>query len=74
MRNRIICEDCGGHGYIMSYKENSVCATFCKNCNGMGVVETMRDEIIIEEDMVYITKKEYHELLEYKYMYEQLCK
>lgn len=29
--------------------------------------------IAINEEMVYITKKEYNELLEYKYMYEKLC-
>ena len=28
---------------------------------------------IVKEEMVTITKKEYEELLEYKYMYESLC-
>ena len=30
-------------------------------------------ELSSNEGMIYITKKEYNELLEYKYMYEKLC-
>ena len=30
-------------------------------------------EFSSNEGMIYITKKEYTELLEYKYMYEKLC-
>lgn len=73
---KIICARCNGAGYISHYTNSGIWSERCKSCDGKG---TLRDFVVddiaiaINEEMVYITKKEYNELLEYKYMYEKLC-
>lgn len=69
----ITCSRCNGRGYVRHYSELESWTESCKDCNGKGTLEIISDDIIIDEDMVYITKKEYEKLLEYKYMYESLC-
>ena len=70
----IICARCKGRGYIPHYEMDRAWSELCEDCNGKGTLGIISDDIIIDEDMVYITKKEYKELLEYKHMYERLCK
>lgn len=76
MSTNIICAKCNGHGYIPrhDFEASKFRYELCDSCWGEGHIKIISDDIIIEEDMVYITKKEYNELLEYKYMYENLCK
>lgn len=75
----IECPICHGKGDVWQESENGLeCwKEVCKICNGIGSLEntvvTNSITTPINEEIVYITKKEYEELLEYKYMYEKLC-
>lgn len=73
----IICAKCNGKGYNNYYSESEAWSEWCPSCKGTGrlnkVNDLIIDDIIIDEEMVYITKKEYENLLEYKHMYEDLC-
>lgn len=71
------CAKCNGLGYIEHHEVYDTWSERCEICKGKGVLEVcIVDDIadIAKNEMVYITKKEYEELLEYKYMYESLCK
>lgn len=77
MLRTICCSKCNGLGYIMHYEEKGQSSEWCETCKGKGVLDAcIVDDIAIaiNDEMVYITKKEYEELLEYKDMYERLCK
>lgn len=74
---KIVCAKCNGVGYITHYEESGVWSEWCETCKGKGTLgDLVVDDIAIaiNDEMVYITKKEYNELLEYKDMYERLCK
>ena len=72
-----VCED------YSSFASGSISNGECKVeywCGKEGDYKMFEPTIIIDdivdvakEEMIYITKKEYDELLEYKYMYENLC-
>ena len=73
---KIVCAKCNGAGFINHYTDSGTWSERCETCNGKGILgDIIADDIAIaiNEEMVYITKKEYNELLEYKYMYEKLC-
>lgn len=70
----ITCGRCNGRGWSWHCTESEAWTEPCEDCNGTGTLEIISDDIIVDEDMVYITKKEYEKLLEYKHMYEDLCK
>lgn len=74
---KIACAKCNGNGYINHYTDSGFWSEWCKACDGKGILgDIIVDDIVaaINDEMVYITKKEYEELLEYKRMYEDLCK
>ena len=76
---KIICAKCNGVGAITHYSNGGTwsCTWYerCKYCDGSGVLkDIIIDDVTIGDEMIYITKKEYNELLEYKDMYERLCK
>ena len=76
MLTTIICTECNGTG-CTPVRRSSLVEEVCKSCNGKGVLGSMIIDdiaIAVNEEMIYITKKEYEELLEYKCMYEGLCK
>lgn len=62
----IICANCNGRGYVCYTGENFSSSVTCEMCKGNGTLG--------EIDMVSIPIQEYDELLEYKRMYEDLCK
>ena len=66
MLTDIICAKCNGNGYINHYENNGAWFEPCDMCKGTGKLG--------EIDMVSIPRQEYEELLEYKHMYEDLCK
>ena len=74
---KIACAKCNGAGYICHYEDSGTWSELCKACKGKGILgDIVVDDIAIaiNEEMVYITKKEYNELLGYKHRYEDLCK
>lgn len=71
MLTDIICTKCNGKGYTHHFETNRAWTESCDMCDGTGKL----GEIDIDEiDMVAIPRHEYEELLEYKHMYEDLCK
>ena len=72
--DKLVCAKCNGKGYNNYYDDNGAWSEWCRACKGKGTLgELIVDDIVIEDEMVCITKKEYDELLEYKSMYEKLC-
>lgn len=79
MLSDIICAKCNGYGHIAHFEENRVWSEPCSMCKGNGKLGRINiKEIDIDNmddiGMVTITRQEYNELLEYKHMYEDLCK
>lgn len=71
METDIICAKCNGRGYTHHFEKDRAWTEPCNMCDGIGKL----GEIDIDEiDMVAIPRHEYEELLEYKHMYEDLCK
>ena len=73
---RVVCTKCNGSGYINYHGDNEVWSEVCEKCKGKGVLgDIIIDDIVdvVNDEMVYITKKEYEKLLEYKHKYEDLC-
>ena len=72
--DRIVCAKCNGRGYNNHYNDNSMWSEICVACNGKGMIkDIIVDDIVIDDEILCIPKKEYEELLEYKNMYEKLC-
>lgn len=77
METDIICAKCNGRGYTHHFEKDRAWTEPCNMCDGIGklgkinISEINADDI---DDTITITKKEYEELLEYKHMYEDLCK
>lgn len=54
--------------WACSHHATGKCDTWCDH----GETFKMRDDVT-NEDGVYLSTKDYEKLLEYKYMYENLC-
>lgn len=71
MLTDIICAKCNGRGFTYHYGENEAWSEMCVMCDGTGKLGKLD---IDDVDMISIPRQEYEELLEYKHMYEDLCK